>query len=287
LKYFASFEGYGKPLVPTGEIRFPDTARVPTFYMGWFGNSDELIRFRKIAVSKRESRKFVLEDRCPPTTTKYFSVIDRLTDPISWNAMEYEDTEHLNEYYQGHVDDTGISGMATRYERTVAFTEKYSEGSDEVQSHRRNTGEDSRNERSTNGAARRWSELRVGDLVASAVADSIDSHDYQDAELFEQIDPWLTQVVGADALNSADRPEALRAWLNESVMPALRRAGESGQRALEYLEDPASISSAERIADILLVLAIPCELQSLDVATAAAIIVLLIKTKAQEMLDGE
>ncbi len=125
LKYFSSFHGYSMPLIPIGELEFERTASVPTFYVGRFGESGELVHFLKIAVTRRESRSFVLPEQTEPGTVFYFSVNDRSAEPIVWDPLPYHATEHLREYYEGRVDDTGLGGTATRFERQVAFAQTY------------------------------------------------------------------------------------------------------------------------------------------------------------------
>lgn len=125
LKYFNSFCGYGEPPVPVGELPFADTATVPTYYLGWFGEAGQLLRFRKIAVTRLESRRFVLSEWTQPETRVNFAVENRVDEPIAWNPIPYDATEDLTEYYEGKVDSTGLGGEASRFERLVAFTEDY------------------------------------------------------------------------------------------------------------------------------------------------------------------
>jgi hypothetical protein len=129
LKYFNSFCGYGEPPVPVGEISFADTATVPTYYLGWFGEAGQLLRFRKIAVTRRETRCFVLAEWTKPETRVCFAVENRLDEPIAWSPIPYDATEYLNEYYEGQVDSAGLGGEASRFERLVAFTEDYNDDS--------------------------------------------------------------------------------------------------------------------------------------------------------------
>lgn len=121
------------------------------------------------------------------------------------------------------------------------------------------------------------------DQMAAAVAPELNPlQELGEEDLFSKIDQWLEEVAGTDALRASDRPAALKEWFSRSVLPALRRAGTAGQESLECLQDPDSTLNAHRIAAILLVLAVPCGLQVLDVSTAVAIIVLLIRMKSRE-----
>lgn len=125
IKYFSSFGGYNEPPVPQGELAFADTATVSTFYLGWFGDSGRLTRFRKIAVTRREIRRFVLAEWTQPQSKLYF-VVEELSDkPIGWNPVKYDATECLSEYYEGEVDETGLGGEAIYFERLIAFTQNY------------------------------------------------------------------------------------------------------------------------------------------------------------------
>jgi Caspase domain len=133
IKYFSSFGGYDEPPVPQGEIAFADTATVPTFYLGWFGDSGYLTRFQKIAVTKREIRRFTLTEWTQPQSKVYFTVEDLSDKPIGWNPVKYDATECLSEYYEGQVDHTGLGGEAAHLERLIAFTQNYDSNSPALQ----------------------------------------------------------------------------------------------------------------------------------------------------------
>jgi hypothetical protein len=136
LKYFSSFGGYDEPPVPKGEIAFADTATVPTFYLGWFGDSGRLTRFQKIAVMRRQIRRFILAEWTQPQSKVYFAVEDLSDKPIGWHPVEYNATECLSEYYDGHVDSTGLGGEAVRFERLIAFTQNYDSDLPALNGHR-------------------------------------------------------------------------------------------------------------------------------------------------------
>jgi Caspase domain len=126
-QYFSSFRGYGKPLMPVGPLVFAQTAHLPTYYIASLGSSGEIAQLKKIALTRKEPRNFVLAKRLAPKSTVYFLVSDRSGEPITWNPVPYESTEELKEYYQGEVGSDGQNGTANRFDRIEAFAEQYTD----------------------------------------------------------------------------------------------------------------------------------------------------------------
>lgn len=119
--------------------------------------------------------------------------------------------------------------------------------------------------------------------IAAIIADSIES-DLQaltpadDETLFSHVSAWL-DAVDPDRFASTRR-DRFMFWLDDSLLPALRRLGQSGQQVWDTICDPTSTLSKERIASAVLALAVMTGLQHLDLSTLVAIVVLAIRSKA-------
>lgn len=125
LKYFKTFRGHSKPLVPVDEIQFSEAESLPTYYASWFEENQKIIRFVKYAVTRFERREFVLKVDRKPGSNVCFIVYDKLNTPIDAAPVNFSKTETETEIYQGVVGDDGKKGYVNRYERTVTFDETY------------------------------------------------------------------------------------------------------------------------------------------------------------------
>ena len=118
------------------------------------------------------------------------------------------------------------------------------------------------------------------ELIAKAIEPEIDAVSaLSDDELWSKAQPWLETTFPRLGRHSADRDQRLRAFLEEEVLPVLRKLGENGQVAWNYLRDPDSAFHKDKVAAVVLALATGLGWQTLDLSTAVAIILLLVKNK--------
>lgn len=118
----------------------------------------------------------------------------------------------------------------------------------------------------------------IGDSIAS---DLTRINGLSDQELLTQISQWLDATTG-EGLYAATPLDRFQDWLQTTILPHLRKLGESGQDAWNMICDPASTMSKDRIASIVLAIAVLSGLQQLDVSTLVAIVVLAIRVKHRQ-----
>jgi len=123
----------------------------------------------------------------------------------------------------------------------------------------------------------------AGDLV-NLVADRVQGeiaryNAMSDQELLAHANVWLNEQTGS-GLYSASPEERFKQWVESTLLPRLKRLGDSGQRAWDMICDPDSEFSKDRISSILLTLAVVTGFQHLDFATLLAIVVMAIRYKS-------
>lgn len=117
-------------------------------------------------------------------------------------------------------------------------------------------------------------------LVADNIVDAVQQfQNIENQQLLDRVSPWLDEVCQADRY-AGSPDERFKNWLETSLLPSLRRLGESGQHAWDTIRDPTSAISKERIASVVLVLAVATGLQHLDISTLVAIVILAIRCKS-------
>jgi hypothetical protein len=117
----------------------------------------------------------------------------------------------------------------------------------------------------------------VGDRVSGELARV---NGMSDDELLAIASKWLDQQPSA-GLYAGTPADRFKDWLQSTVLPHLRKMGECGQRSWDYICDPESALSKDRIASIALTLAVLSGLQELHVETLIAIVVLAIRVKSR------
>ena len=118
-------------------------------------------------------------------------------------------------------------------------------------------------------------------LVAGSIEPRlVEVQKLDDAALLDDFRRWLDRQTPS-ALYSATPEERFKEWMRNSLLPGLRKLGESGQHAWSLLRDPESAYSKERVASIVLTIAVLTGLQTPDVSTLVAIAVLAIRYQQQ------
>jgi hypothetical protein len=102
-----------------------------------------------------------------------------------------------------------------------------------------------------------------------------------DQELVAMTSEWLDRLPMA-GLYAGAPVDRFKDWLQSTVLPHLRRMGAQGQRSWDYICDPESALSKDRIASIALTLAVLSGVQELNIETLVAIIVLAIRVKSRK-----
>jgi hypothetical protein len=119
------------------------------------------------------------------------------------------------------------------------------------------------------------------DLVAGRIDSELSRINVMgDPELLAAIQPWLDARTG-EGLYSANLNDRFLEWMHSTLLPQLRRLGETGQRTWDAICDPSSAITKERIASIVLVVAVLSGLQNLDISTLVAIVVMAIRSKTR------
>ncbi len=116
----------------------------------------------------------------------------------------------------------------------------------------------------------------VGDRVAGEL---VRVNAMSDEELLAITSMWLDGLPNA-GLYAGTPTDRFKDWLQSTAMPHLRKMGMHGHRTWDYICDPDSALSKDRIASIVLALAVVSGLQELHVETMIAIVVLAIRYKS-------
>lgn len=120
------------------------------------------------------------------------------------------------------------------------------------------------------------------DLVGGRVESELSRiNALDDSQLLAAIQPWLDTQTG-EGLYSADPKERFVEWMQSTLLPQLRRLGETGQRAWDVICDPSSSITKERIASTVLVIAVLSGVQNPDISTLVAIVVMAIRSKTHQ-----
>ena len=127
--YYRSFISYDIPFRPDNLVEFADTAGLRSFYAAYRDAAGRVVRFEKLRLVRmdKEPRRFEVSAPEEDGNTVYFAVV---RDPASRQTklgkqLDYRETEPLDEFFAGKVDDGGRTYLATEFRKEIAFSEAY------------------------------------------------------------------------------------------------------------------------------------------------------------------
>lgn len=126
VKYFKSFAGYSIPFEPEHDVAYTSTENLSAFYSGTY-EEGKLIKFVKYLLQREITIPFTLTSREHPGTFIYFQAVDDLAqdDPVLGKRIRYQETEGLDLYFAGEVDDSGTGGVAYLFYKQPFFVDQY------------------------------------------------------------------------------------------------------------------------------------------------------------------
>jgi hypothetical protein len=104
-QYFKSWNSYQIPLKPSGPIGYEETESLTSYYLGWFGNDNELLKFTKF-LKQSESVGFdSLDSISQVQGIMYYRAKKSLEGVfIREQRIEYVQTEGISNYFKGTIE---------------------------------------------------------------------------------------------------------------------------------------------------------------------------------------
>ena len=128
-RYDRSFASYEIPFRPDDPAEFVDTAGLASFYVASHDPAGRVIQFDKLRLVRVGNPTRTLELTAPdkPGASVYFKVIRDSAgrEPDVGEQIDYQDTEHLQEFFAGNVARSGQTCQASLFRREIAFSEAY------------------------------------------------------------------------------------------------------------------------------------------------------------------
>lgn len=124
--YHKSFATYRVPLSLKDPMPFHETEGVTSYYIGIYNQEGRVRRVTKVLLQRRDQKSVQLVAPKPPHSDVLFAVeVDGEGIRNVGSELQYGDTESLQMYWRGDVNDAGLFADVELVERTAFFEEAY------------------------------------------------------------------------------------------------------------------------------------------------------------------